>query len=109
MIDGMNRLAREASPYLAQHAANPVDWYAWGEEAFAAARARDVPIFLSVGYSTCHWCHVMAHESFESPETAAGAQRRLRLREGRSRRAARRRPRLHGVRAGDHRQRAAGR
>ena len=67
----MNRLAREASPYLAQHAANPVDWYAWGEEAFAAARAREVPIFLSVGYSTCHWCHVMAHESFEDAATAA--------------------------------------
>ncbi len=71
MIGGMNRLAREASPYLAQHAANPVEWYAWGEEAFAAARAREVPIFLSIGYSTCHWCHVMAHESFEDGATAA--------------------------------------
>ena len=62
----MNRLAAESSPYLLQHAANPVDWYPWGEEAFAAAVERDVPIFLSIGYSTCHWCHVMAHESFEN-------------------------------------------
>ncbi|MCC5948796.1 MAG: thioredoxin domain-containing protein [Nitriliruptoraceae bacterium] len=66
-----NRLATETSPYLAQHADNPVDWYPWGEEAFAAARERDVPIFLSVGYSSCHWCHVMAHESFEDPDIAA--------------------------------------
>jgi uncharacterized protein YyaL (SSP411 family) len=71
MIGRMNRLAREASPYLAQHAANPVAWFAWSEEAFAAARERDVPIFLSIGYSTCHWCHVMAHESFEDADTAA--------------------------------------
>lgn len=67
----MNRLARETSPYLLQHADNPVDWYPWGEEAFAEARRRDVPALLSIGYSTCHWCHVMAHESFENPETAA--------------------------------------
>jgi uncharacterized protein YyaL (SSP411 family) len=66
-----NRLAAETSPYLRQHADNPVDWYPWGEEAFAAARERDVPILLSVGYSACHWCHVMAHESFEDPEVAA--------------------------------------
>jgi uncharacterized protein YyaL (SSP411 family) len=66
----MNRLAAEKSPYLRQHASNPVDWYAWGEEAFAKARAEDKPIFLSIGYSTCHWCHVMAHESFENPATA---------------------------------------
>jgi uncharacterized protein YyaL (SSP411 family) len=66
-----NRLAREKSPYLLQHAHNPVDWYAWGEEAFAKARRENKPIFLSVGYSTCHWCHVMAHESFESEEVAA--------------------------------------
>ncbi len=65
-----NRLAHEKSPYLLQHADNPVDWYAWGEEAFAAARDADKPIFLSVGYSTCHWCHVMAHESFESAPVA---------------------------------------
>src|SRR5258707_672055 len=66
-----NRLAREKSPYLLQHAHNPVDWYPWGEEAFAKARQENKPIFLSVGYSTCHWCHVMAHESFENEEVAA--------------------------------------
>jgi uncharacterized protein len=65
-----NRLAGEASPYLRQHADNPVDWYPWGDEAFAAARARDVPVLVSVGYSACHWCHVMAHESFEDPAVA---------------------------------------
>jgi uncharacterized protein YyaL (SSP411 family) len=67
----MNRLAEETSPYLRQHADNPVDWYPWGEEAFARARAEDKPLLLSVGYSSCHWCHVMAHESFEDPEIAA--------------------------------------
>jgi uncharacterized protein YyaL (SSP411 family) len=66
----VNRLAREQSPYLLQHAGNPVDWYPWGEEAFARARAEDKPIFLSIGYSTCHWCHVMEHESFEQPAIA---------------------------------------
>ena len=66
-----NRLAREKSPYLLQHAHNPVDWYPWGEEAFAKARRENKPIFLSVGYSTCHWCHVMAHESFENENVAA--------------------------------------
>jgi uncharacterized protein len=66
-----NRLAAESSPYLLQHANNPVDWYPWGDEAFASARADDRPVILSVGYSACHWCHVMAHESFESPEIAA--------------------------------------
>jgi len=66
-----NRLATETSPYLRQHADNPVDWYPWGEEAFAEAARRDVPILLSVGYSSCHWCHVMAHESFENPQIAA--------------------------------------
>jgi uncharacterized protein YyaL (SSP411 family) len=66
----MNRLADETSPYLRQHKDNPVDWYPWGEEAFARARAEDRPILLSVGYSACHWCHVMAHESFEDPATA---------------------------------------
>ncbi|MFP2925557.1 thioredoxin domain-containing protein [Pyxidicoccus sp. 3LG] len=65
-----NRLAREPSPYLRQHAHNPVDWYPWGEEALARAKAEDKPILLSVGYSACHWCHVMAHESFESPDIA---------------------------------------
>jgi uncharacterized protein len=67
----MSRLSLEASPYLRQHADNPVDWYPWGAEAFAEARNSDRPILLSVGYSACHWCHVMAHESFEDPETAA--------------------------------------
>ncbi|MCC6297086.1 MAG: thioredoxin domain-containing protein [Pseudomonadales bacterium] len=66
-----NRLAHETSPYLQQHAGNPVDWYAWGEEALQAARAQDKPILLSVGYSACHWCHVMAHESFEDTAVAA--------------------------------------
>jgi len=66
-----NRLADETSPYLQQHAQNPVDWYAWGTEALSRARAEDKPILLSVGYSACHWCHVMAHESFEDPEVAA--------------------------------------
>jgi uncharacterized protein YyaL (SSP411 family) len=65
-----NRLIDEQSPYLLQHAHNPVDWYPWGEEAFEKAREEDKPIFLSIGYSTCHWCHVMEHESFEDPETA---------------------------------------
>jgi len=66
-----NRLGQEKSPYLLQHAHNPVDWYPWGEEAFAKARRENKPIFLSIGYSTCHWCHVMAHESFENDEVAA--------------------------------------
>lgn len=63
-----NRLSREKSPYLRQHAQNPVDWYPWGEEAFQKAKERDVPIFLSIGYSTCHWCHVMEREAFSDPE-----------------------------------------
>ncbi|HSH11322.1 MAG TPA: thioredoxin domain-containing protein, partial [Ilumatobacter sp.] len=66
----MNRLAAETSPYLRQHRDNPVDWYPWGDDAFQAARRRDVPILLSVGYSACHWCHVMAHESFEDQDVA---------------------------------------
>ncbi|MFF7866992.1 thioredoxin domain-containing protein [Streptomyces qaidamensis] len=65
-----NRLAHETSPYLLQHADNPVDWWPWSEEAFAEARKRSVPVLLSIGYSSCHWCHVMAHESFEDQETA---------------------------------------
>ncbi len=67
----MNRLAAERSPYLLQHAENPVEWFPWGDEAFAKARAENKPIFLSIGYSTCHWCHVMAHESFENADVAA--------------------------------------
>ncbi len=66
-----NRLAGETSPYLLQHAHNPVDWYPWGEEAINKARAEDRPVFLSIGYSACHWCHVMERESFENPEIAA--------------------------------------
>ena len=65
-----NRLAKESSPYLRQHAHNPVDWYPWGEEALTLAKTLHKPILLSVGYSACHWCHVMAHESFEDPKTA---------------------------------------
>jgi len=70
-----NRLTHETSPYLQQHADNPVDWYAWGEEALALARAQDKPILLSVGYSACHWCHVMAHESFEDAAVATEMNR----------------------------------
>jgi uncharacterized protein YyaL (SSP411 family) len=66
-----NRLATETSPYLLQHKDNPVDWYAWGEDAFAEARATGKPMLVSIGYAACHWCHVMAHESFENPEIAA--------------------------------------
>ncbi|HBX66725.1 MAG TPA: thioredoxin domain-containing protein, partial [Balneolaceae bacterium] len=65
-----NKLKNEKSPYLKQHADNPVDWYPWGDEAFQKAKAENKPIFLSIGYATCHWCHVMAHESFEDPEIA---------------------------------------
>ncbi|MEO8594363.1 MAG: thioredoxin domain-containing protein, partial [Candidatus Solibacter sp.] len=65
-----NRLSQEKSPYLLQHAHNPVDWYPWGEEAFAKAREESKPIFLSIGYSTCHWCHVMERESFENDQIA---------------------------------------
>src|SRR5918995_6834787 len=67
----MNRLANETSPYLLQHAENPVDWYPWGEEALERARRDDKPILLSIGYAACHWCHVMERESFEDAETAA--------------------------------------
>jgi uncharacterized protein len=67
----LNRLQHEKSPYLLQHAGNPVDWHPWGEEAFARAKREDKPVFLSIGYSTCHWCHVMAHESFEDGGTAS--------------------------------------
>src|SRR5881275_936680 len=65
-----NRLAKEKSPYLVQHAHNPVDWYPWGTEAFEKAKKEDKPIFLSIGYSTCHWCHVMERESFSNPAVA---------------------------------------
>src|SRR5579863_1625439 len=67
----MNRLAQETSPYLLQHADNPVDWYPWGDEALLRARETDRPLLVSIGYAACHWCHVMAHESFEDPAVAA--------------------------------------
>src|SRR5881398_3139083 len=66
-----NRLASETSPYLLQHAGNPVDWYPWGDEAFARARAEDKPLLVSIGYAACHWCHVMERESFEDPAVAS--------------------------------------
>jgi uncharacterized protein YyaL (SSP411 family) len=72
-----NRLATSTSPYLLQHANNPVDWREWGEEAFAEARRRDVPVLLSVGYAACHWCHVMAHESFEDAAVATAINDRF--------------------------------
>ena len=76
-----NRLIDETSPYLLQHAHNPVDWYPWGEEALQRARCEDKPILLSVGYSACHWCHVMERESFED-EDGGAAQPGLRLDQG---------------------------
>ncbi len=75
MSDGRNSLSASTSPYLLQHAANPVDWRLWGREAFEEARARDAPVMLSIGYAACHWCHVMAHESFEDAEVAAQMNR----------------------------------
>src|SRR2546423_13120229 len=69
------RLAHETSPYLLEHAENPVDWYPWNRDALARARQENKPILLSIGYSACHWCHVMARESFEDPETAAVMKR----------------------------------
>jgi uncharacterized protein YyaL (SSP411 family) len=83
-----NRLAGETSPYLQQHASNPVDWYPWGEEALGRARRENKPILLSIGYSACHWCHVMAHESFEDEGVAGADERPVRQRQGRSGRAA---------------------
>src|SRR5690625_4687587 len=71
MTADVNKLINEKSPYLLQHAHNPVNWYPWGEKAFIKAKSENKPIFLSISYSTCHWCHVMAHESFEDEEVAA--------------------------------------
>ncbi len=71
----MNHLADETSPYLRQHADNPVEWFPWGDEALQRAKDEDKPIFLSIGYASCHWCHVMAHESFEDDATAADLSR----------------------------------
>ena len=70
-----NRLASETSPYLLQHADNPVDWYPWGDEAFARARAEDKPVLVSIGYAACHWCHVMERESFEDEESRGDERR----------------------------------
>ena len=72
----MNRLKDSTSPYLLQHADNPVDWYPWGEEALDTAKRENKPILLSIGYSACHWCHVMAHESFEDPAIGTASHRR---------------------------------
>ena len=91
-----NRLINEQSPYLRQHAHNPVDWYAWGDEALARARAENKPILLSIGYSACHWCHVMERESFENEADRAVDERELRLDQSRSRGASRPRSDLHG-------------
>ena len=99
----MNRLGGATSPYLLQHADNPVHWWPWGEEAFAEARRRDVPVLISVGYAACHWCHVMAHESFEDAEVAAVVNESRRGDQGRPRGAARRRRRLHDRDPGDDR------
>ena len=99
----MNRLADATSPYLLQHADNPVDWWPWCDEAFAEARRRDVPVLISVGYAACHWCHVMAHESFEDEAVAALVNERLRADQGGPRGAARRRRRLHDRHPGDDR------
>ena len=104
-VDPVNRLAAETSPYLRQHRDNPVDWYPWGADAFAEARRRDVPVLLSVGYSACHWCHVMAHECFEDADGRRRDEPPVRQRQGRPRGAPRRRRRLHGRRAGDDRPR----
>jgi len=71
MKSNLNRLAKANSPYLRQHADNPVDWFPWGEEALAKARGENKPLIISIGYAACHWCHVMAHESFEDAATAA--------------------------------------
>ena len=100
-----NALAAETSPYLRQHQDNPVDWLPWGASALGRARDEDKPLLVSIGYSACHWCHVMERESFEDPEVAPPDERALRLREGRPRGAARRRRDLHGGGAGDDRPR----
>ncbi len=81
-MTGRNRLASATSPYLLQHAENPVHWWPWSDEAFAAATERQVPVFLSVGYAACHWCHVMAHESFEDEPDRLHDQRALRCDQG---------------------------
>ena len=98
-----NLLAQEKSPYLLQHAHNPVDWHPWGEDAFAKARAENKPIFLSIGYSTCHWCHVMERESFEDEQVAGVPERAFREHQSGPGGAAGRGQDLHDLRAGDDR------
>ncbi len=98
-----NRLIHEKSPYLLQHAHNPVDWRPWGEQAFAAARRADLPVFLSIGYSTCHWCHVMERESFEDAQAADVPEQRLYLNQGGPRGTPRHRRGLYGGLPGDDR------
>ena len=97
-----NHLAAETSPYLLQHADNPVDWYPWGEAALATAKRENKPILLSIGYSACHWCHVMAHESFEDPDDRRIDEPLVRQYQSRPRRAARSRQDLSSGAAADH-------
>jgi len=98
-----NRLIHEKSPYLLQQRTQPVDWYPWGEEAFERARREKKPIFLSIGYSTCHWCHVMARESFESEEIGKSPERALHPDQGGSGRTPRCGQGVHDLRPGHHR------
>ena len=104
-----NRLARETSPYLLQHKHNPVDWWPWGTEALAEAKRANKPILLSVGYAACHWCHVMAHESFEDAGNRRRHERTLRQHQSRPRGAPRHRPDLHVGAAPSRASTAAGR
>ena len=94
-IARQNRLAHETSPYLLQHKDNPVDWWPWGPDALAEAKRNDKPILLSVGYAACHWCHVMAHESFEDDCDRRGDERAVRQHQSRPRGAPRHRSDLH--------------
>ena len=93
-----NALAEETSPYLRQHQDNPVDWLPWGETALSRSREQDRPLLVSIGYSSCHWCHVMERESFEDAGVAGLMNERLRVREGRPRGAPGHRRDLHGGR-----------
>ena len=95
-IAAVNHLADETSPYLRQHADNPVEWFPWGDEALRRARDEDKPLFVSIGYASCHWCHVMAHESFEDPGDGGGPGEVVHFGQGRPRGAPRPRCRLHG-------------
>ncbi len=95
-----NRLIHEKSPYLLQHAHNPVDWFPWGDEAFALAKKTNKPLLVSIGYATCHWCHVMERESFEDPKTAELINRYFVADQGRPRGTPGCRQHLHESRAG---------